>query len=48
MAGADAPAIIGWKIDREVFSAVPILSNGRKGPPLELRELFAQYQVETS
>jgi hypothetical protein len=46
--GEAAPAIVGWSIDRENFIAVPLLSNGRRGPPLELRGLFEQYQQETN
>jgi integrin beta 3 len=34
----------GWTIDRENFLAVPLLSDGSRGPTLELRGLFEQFQ----
>jgi hypothetical protein len=37
--GEPAPAICGWRIDRVAYTAVPLLSDGREGPPLELRGL---------
>jgi hypothetical protein len=46
-AGESGPTIVSWRIDRASYQATPILSNGRRGAPLELRELFAQYQAET-
>jgi hypothetical protein len=46
--GMAAPAIIGWAIDRERFIALPLMSDGRPGPGLELRGLFQQFLVETS
>jgi hypothetical protein len=45
-AGAPAPRIKAWKIDREHFSAVPIMSDGSFGPALELRPLFQQFLDE--
>jgi hypothetical protein len=45
--GKDAPKQIGWKADRKRFVAIPVMSDGSEGPPLELREFFEQYQVET-
>ena len=47
-AGAAVPTIARWRIDREHYSAVPIMSDGRLGPVLELRDLFAQFQTETA
>jgi hypothetical protein len=44
--GTDAPAIARWQIDRANYVAIPIMSDGKKGPPLELRGLFEQFQVE--
>jgi hypothetical protein len=32
-----------WKIDRARYVAMPIMSDGREGPPLELRGLFEQF-----
>ena len=46
-AGPAAPTIVGWQIDRASFTATPIMSDGSEGPPLELRGLFEQYQIET-
>jgi hypothetical protein len=37
-------AIVGWKIDRAAYTAVPIMSDGSSGPPLNLRGLFEQFQ----
>jgi hypothetical protein len=34
----------GWTIDRENFLAVPLMSDGSRGPTLELRGLFEQFQ----
>ena len=35
-----------WKIDRARYLATPIMSDGREGPPLELRGLFEQFLLE--
>jgi hypothetical protein len=45
-AGAAAPTILGWRIDREAYSATPIMSDDSEVPPLQLRELFAQFHTE--
>jgi Collagen triple helix repeat (20 copies) len=45
--GEAAPIFIGWKIDRERFLAIPTMSDGEEGAPLELRSLFEQFQIET-
>ena len=37
----------GWVIERSKFVAIPLLSDGSRGPPLELRELFEQFQTDT-
>src|SRR5580765_3360198 len=34
--GASAPVIIGWKIDRKAYAAIPIMSDKSEAPPLEL------------
>jgi hypothetical protein len=39
--------IAGWQIDRNNYTAVPVMSDGREGPPLELRSLFDQFHMET-
>jgi hypothetical protein len=42
-AGASGATILGWKIERERYVATPVMSDGRDGPPLELRGLFQQF-----
>jgi hypothetical protein len=44
--GVSAPVIIGWKIDRKAYAAIPILSDKSEAPPLELRSLFEQFHDE--
>jgi hypothetical protein len=34
-----------WRLDRD-YIAVPVMSDGRRGPPLELRSLFEQFHTE--
>jgi hypothetical protein len=46
--GADAPTIISWTLDRKNYRAVPTMSNGQAGAPLDLRGLFEQFVMETS
>jgi len=46
--GAAALMIRSWRIDRKKFIAVPIMSDGKDGPPLELRSFFEQFNDETS
>jgi hypothetical protein len=41
--GAAAPTIRAWEVDRAGYAATPIMSDGSKGPPLELSELFQQF-----
>jgi hypothetical protein len=45
--GAPAPKLKSWKLDRTRYVAVPVMSDGSEGPPLELRGLFEQFQTET-
>src|SRR5215471_10809552 len=45
--GEDAPTIINWTIDTTHYRAVPTMSDGRAGAPLELRGLFKQFLLET-
>jgi hypothetical protein len=35
-----------WHVDHQRYYAVPIMSNGRVGQPLELRPLLEQFAVE--
>jgi hypothetical protein len=44
--GLSGATIRGWKIDREKYVATPLMSDGRDGPPLELRGLFEQFFSE--
>ena len=45
-AGASAPTILGWKIDRAAYSATPIMSDNSEVEPLQLRALFEQFHSE--
>ncbi|HEX4571052.1 MAG TPA: collagen-like protein [Dongiaceae bacterium] len=45
--GAPAPRITSWKVDRENYAVMPIMSDGSHGQKLELRDLFKQFQDET-
>jgi hypothetical protein len=44
--GLSGATIRDWKIDRARYVAVPIMSDGSDGPPLELRGLFEQFFLE--
>jgi hypothetical protein len=46
-AGTPAPTIRTWEIDRKRYAAVPVLSDGTRGPTIELRGLFEQFQADT-
>jgi hypothetical protein len=35
-----APTIRSWRVDRQHFLVIPIMSDGREGPGLDLRALF--------
>jgi hypothetical protein len=41
-AGRDAPTIKSWKVDRQRYLVIPVMSDGREGPVLELGALFSQ------
>jgi hypothetical protein len=45
--GVPAPTIKDWKLDRERYVAVPVMSDGKDGPPLDLRGLFEAYHDES-
>jgi hypothetical protein len=45
--GSNGATICDWKIDRARYIATPVMSDGREGPPLELRGLFEQFLHET-
>jgi hypothetical protein len=44
--GEPGPTILSWEIDRAAYQAVPIMSDGKHGPPLMLRALFEQFHDE--
>jgi hypothetical protein len=46
--GEPAPAICGWRIDCAAYTAVPLLSDGSEGAPLELHSLFKQFLDEVA
>jgi hypothetical protein len=46
--GMAAPTIVKWEIDRSRFCAVAIMSDGSKAAPLELRDMFEQFQIEVA
>jgi hypothetical protein len=46
--GQAAPTIETWEVDRARYVATPVMSDGSKGPPLELRGLFEQFVREAS
>jgi hypothetical protein len=45
--GAEAPTIRDWEIDRERYTATPVMSDGSRRPPLELHGLFERFLLET-
>jgi hypothetical protein len=44
--GLSGVTIREWKVDRARYVATPVMSDGREGPPLELRGLFEQFLRE--
>ena len=44
--GLSGATLREWKIDRARYVATPVMSDGRDGPPLELRALFEQFLSE--
>jgi len=46
-AGAAAPWIKSWEIDRSRYCAVPVMSDGNRGPAIELRALFEQFHHDS-
>jgi hypothetical protein len=41
--GEASPTIVSWQIDAVHYRAVPTMSDGKAGAPLELRDLFQQF-----
>ena len=46
-AGLPAVHIVGWRIDRKRYHIYPVMSDSREGKPIEMRELFVQYNEES-
>jgi hypothetical protein len=46
-AGRDAPRIVDWAVNRENYTATPIMSDNSRGAVLDLRLLFERYHAET-
>ena len=44
--GEATPIIVAWTLDPMHYRAVPTMSDGRAGAPLDLRPLFEAYHVE--
>jgi hypothetical protein len=44
--GKDATTIACWTMDRAAYTVTPVMSDGTRGPPLNLRGLFEQFQDE--
>src|SRR5215831_5482531 len=40
--GPSGRSIVSWKVDRQHFLVIPIMSDGKEGPALELRALFGE------
>jgi hypothetical protein len=45
--GRDAPTFVRWQIDCERYRAIPLMSDGKSGESLELREMFLRFLNET-
>jgi hypothetical protein len=45
--GTPGAVIVGWTPDYTDFKAAPIMSDGRKGPALDLRPFFQEFLDQT-
>jgi Collagen triple helix repeat (20 copies) len=45
--GEPSASLKNWEIDREAYIITPLMSDGRKGPALNLRKLFEQFHIES-
>jgi hypothetical protein len=45
--GRDAPRITDWVVNRETYSAIPVMSDGSRGATLNLHPLFERFFAET-
>lgn len=43
-----APTIISWQFDKKHYRAIPTMTDGKPGAPLDLRPFFEMYQWETT
>jgi hypothetical protein len=41
--GVTPPTISGWHVDPKSFTVTPVMSDGTRGPPLELFDLFREF-----
>jgi hypothetical protein len=41
--GTTPPTIVGWHVDSKAFTVTPTMSDGTRGPPLELFGLFREF-----
>jgi hypothetical protein len=46
-AGSVGASIVGWRADPRSYAATPIMSDGSEGAPLNMREFFQQFELET-
>lgn len=45
--GEDGNSIVGWVVEAEQYLAVPVMADGAKGPPVNMRDMFEQFLSET-
>jgi hypothetical protein len=45
--GDPSASIVGWTLDPAKYTAIPLMSDGKQGPALELRGFFKQFCIET-
>jgi hypothetical protein len=45
--GECGATIIAWDVDPERYAVIPVMSDGKQGPALELYKLFKQFALET-
>jgi hypothetical protein len=45
--GDQGVSIVGWIVDSKAYAATPVMSDGTKGPAVEMRDMFEQFMVET-
>jgi hypothetical protein len=45
--GLPAREFASWVIDRRNYTIIPVMADGSHGPPMVVRDLFEQFQLET-